>query len=355
MFNIECINGKLVSNHSHFPSENEILLLPCSYFEVLGKISQGHGLHTIHVRQVEPPAMFIRPPMNSELVSNNIPETANPNTTQPTTEPVILNFDRLYDQPRLAMKVQSMGFFSMATNEEYLFYTDINTKTLHLVDKNGKEQLQMKVNFCMGTACWSSFLNQFIIAGVGDGTRSLYSFSITNTRERITTLTEFKRGPVIGDCHGSCIVLIMWDQEAVVREYNLSNWLVIRTHRSPASCEKTEIISSIKFTDDGSRFAIVVYGKGYINYRLQLRDRYNMQVLQTFTSQLQPIYNTALPNGEYLLTIVNDNKLLWIDSQLRLKKTIAYGTNDCTRVVLIGKNCLVVQVDLTGLLRFYDL
>ncbi|CAF3837070.1 unnamed protein product [Adineta steineri] len=62
LFNIQCFNGKMIKNHSQYPSENEVLLLPCSYFEVMGNMKQGADLRIIHLKQIEPPVVLIQRP-----------------------------------------------------------------------------------------------------------------------------------------------------------------------------------------------------------------------------------------------------------------------------------------------------
>ncbi|CAF3722899.1 unnamed protein product [Rotaria sp. Silwood1] len=62
LISIECINGKMIKRHSIYDGENEILLMPASYFQVCGKINSGHGLNIIHVKEIEPPFPLIQPP-----------------------------------------------------------------------------------------------------------------------------------------------------------------------------------------------------------------------------------------------------------------------------------------------------
>ncbi|CAF3606844.1 unnamed protein product [Rotaria sp. Silwood1] len=75
LFNVECINGKMIHNHSHFPLESEVLLLPCSYFVVVSKLDQGNNLHTVHVRQLEPPVPLIHPPFDLTVSRPTTPMT----------------------------------------------------------------------------------------------------------------------------------------------------------------------------------------------------------------------------------------------------------------------------------------
>ncbi|CAM4765092.1 unnamed protein product [Rotaria magnacalcarata] len=65
LFNIECINGKAIRPHSFFKKESEILLLPGSYFRVVGKWSPAKDLYMIHLRETAPPRTYLEPPFKS--------------------------------------------------------------------------------------------------------------------------------------------------------------------------------------------------------------------------------------------------------------------------------------------------
>ncbi|CAF1209089.1 unnamed protein product [Rotaria sordida] len=62
LFAIECENGKEIKDYSYVRKENEILLPPAMYIEVLGKINPAPDLHIIHVRETSPPYVMISPP-----------------------------------------------------------------------------------------------------------------------------------------------------------------------------------------------------------------------------------------------------------------------------------------------------
>jgi hypothetical protein len=55
MFMIECESGKDIRNHSYFPSEDEVLIMAATQFEVVGCLDQGHGLHIIQLKETTPP------------------------------------------------------------------------------------------------------------------------------------------------------------------------------------------------------------------------------------------------------------------------------------------------------------
>ena len=66
LFQIECFNGRDIRQYSHSENEEEYLLLPCSYFEVLSVIDERDDLCIVHVRQQEPPVSLIQPPFVSD-------------------------------------------------------------------------------------------------------------------------------------------------------------------------------------------------------------------------------------------------------------------------------------------------
>ena len=73
LFSIECLNGKNIKPHSYCQDEDEIILLPGFYFEVVSKVGGGNGLHIIHLREVVPPFVLLEPPFDSQHMSPIIP------------------------------------------------------------------------------------------------------------------------------------------------------------------------------------------------------------------------------------------------------------------------------------------
>ncbi|CAF3606900.1 unnamed protein product [Rotaria socialis] len=65
LFSIECINGKSVGAHSYFKkSEQEYILMPGSYFEVLGQLNPAAGLTIIELKEITPPMILVKPPFS---------------------------------------------------------------------------------------------------------------------------------------------------------------------------------------------------------------------------------------------------------------------------------------------------
>ena len=62
LFSIETINGRTIRSHSHFTTEDEILLLPGTFFEVKSRLNPAPDLHIIHLQQKIPPHVLLEPP-----------------------------------------------------------------------------------------------------------------------------------------------------------------------------------------------------------------------------------------------------------------------------------------------------
>ena len=75
LFSIECINGKAIQAHSHYKRENEILLMPGTYFKVIGKSNPSEDLHIIHLRETPPPYEIITLPISTNLRAVQVPSS----------------------------------------------------------------------------------------------------------------------------------------------------------------------------------------------------------------------------------------------------------------------------------------
>ncbi|CAF1125632.1 unnamed protein product [Didymodactylos carnosus] len=63
LFSIECHSGKDIKSHSYYQTENEILLLPGTYLQVIDQLKAGSdGLFIIHMKEISPPHAFLEPP-----------------------------------------------------------------------------------------------------------------------------------------------------------------------------------------------------------------------------------------------------------------------------------------------------
>lgn len=59
---IETINGREISGHSYFPTEDETLLLPGAHMIVQSQLCPVPDLHIIHLKQIIPDQMLLEPP-----------------------------------------------------------------------------------------------------------------------------------------------------------------------------------------------------------------------------------------------------------------------------------------------------
>ena len=62
LFSVEAINARTVRNHSHFVTEDEILLLPGTRMIVQSQFSPASELHIIHLKQIIPDEVLLEPP-----------------------------------------------------------------------------------------------------------------------------------------------------------------------------------------------------------------------------------------------------------------------------------------------------
>jgi hypothetical protein len=65
MFIIECDSGKKIKNYSYLRSEDEVLILPATQFEVTGCLQPASDLYMIHLKEVQPPVPIRAPIPNS--------------------------------------------------------------------------------------------------------------------------------------------------------------------------------------------------------------------------------------------------------------------------------------------------
>jgi hypothetical protein len=71
LFSIEVINGRTVRAHSHFVTEDEILLLPGTHMIVQSQFSPAADLNIIHLKQIIPEKILLGPPFEGILSSFN--------------------------------------------------------------------------------------------------------------------------------------------------------------------------------------------------------------------------------------------------------------------------------------------
>jgi hypothetical protein len=83
LFSIECQNAKSVAAHSYFKdTEKEFILMPGSYFEVVGQLHPAKDLHIIHLKEIQPPFPLVKPPFNkasSSVTTNKLSGIVAPN------------------------------------------------------------------------------------------------------------------------------------------------------------------------------------------------------------------------------------------------------------------------------------
>jgi hypothetical protein len=69
LFSVEAINGRTIRNHSHFVTEDEILLLPGTHMIVQSQFSPAPELHIIHLKQIIPEETLLEPPFEGIILN----------------------------------------------------------------------------------------------------------------------------------------------------------------------------------------------------------------------------------------------------------------------------------------------
>ncbi len=72
LFSIECQQGKSISLHSRYKAEEEIILMPGFYFQVISQLTPAEGLRIIHLKQFYP-TILPEPSMTTvgKIIKNN--------------------------------------------------------------------------------------------------------------------------------------------------------------------------------------------------------------------------------------------------------------------------------------------
>ncbi|CAF1418329.1 unnamed protein product, partial [Rotaria sordida] len=60
MFTLQCQSAKDIRKHSYFPAEDEVLLMAATQFQVMGCLDQGN-LHIVQLEETRPPFPLLQP------------------------------------------------------------------------------------------------------------------------------------------------------------------------------------------------------------------------------------------------------------------------------------------------------
>ena len=158
--------------------ESEILLLPCSYFEVKGVLDHENRLHIVQFQRIEPSVILIQPPSRDLVSTSSVqssthapPIRAHSTTLSSMNKSLDLNI--IKDKLEGLYQTKRPSLF-MGANDEYLLFP--GSDHFPLIDKQGQEKLRIERNFDEQDICWSAYLDQFLILTTSGPLRS---FDIT--------------------------------------------------------------------------------------------------------------------------------------------------------------------------------
>jgi hypothetical protein len=70
LFNVQCINGKIIKNHSEFPNEDEIVLPPGTFLKVKSSINATHNLCIVYLEEIVPTPADRAKILSTSLIDN---------------------------------------------------------------------------------------------------------------------------------------------------------------------------------------------------------------------------------------------------------------------------------------------
>ncbi|CAF1350425.1 unnamed protein product [Adineta steineri] len=73
LFSVEAMNGRTIKAHSHFVTEDEIVLMSGTHMIVQSQLSPAANLYIIHLKQVEPDIMTLERPFEGAHIYPKIP------------------------------------------------------------------------------------------------------------------------------------------------------------------------------------------------------------------------------------------------------------------------------------------
>ena len=71
LFSVEAINARTLRAHSHFPTEDEVILLPGTHMVVQTQFNPAPDLHVIHLKQLIPEEVLLEPPFEGNFTISN--------------------------------------------------------------------------------------------------------------------------------------------------------------------------------------------------------------------------------------------------------------------------------------------
>jgi hypothetical protein len=277
-----------------------------------------------------------------------------------------LRFDRLQEKARFCVKIDGKESSSvMAANDQYLLYCP--PKRLCVIDEQGVEQLSVERSFNVGDACWSSYLNQFLIVS----NKLLYSLDLST--KHLLLIKQFDISMSHCTCYADTFIVvpnISNNRSAPVHAYNMStttnNWTLVRPLRTGQTSIRR--VTAIRFNSTGSRVGVVTWSDLSPSTWFQCYGRYDLNIAQSSSllrsfSFLNPRWHLlSLPDQIFLLNVVgNERKLLLINrdgniKELKVLFDSSWEDDDfiyTTAFIAGEKKCLVIQT--LNQLRFYDL
>lgn len=94
LFVIECFSGKDVHQHAYVESENEVLLLPATQFEIIANLNPSPDFHIIQLKEIKPLHKLLEP-ISSDQITVETKSSKEPNKKANASKSMPYIFTRL--------------------------------------------------------------------------------------------------------------------------------------------------------------------------------------------------------------------------------------------------------------------
>ncbi|CAF1441260.1 unnamed protein product [Adineta ricciae] len=321
LFSIECLNGKSIKQHSYFSkSEEEIVLMPGTFFKVVGQVNPAEGLHIIHLKEIQPPFVLLKPPFDGpEQVKSS------------------LDLHKLQKAPRLCIVKESCVSTLAASDQSLLC---CSSESLTLMNVQDQSLFTVKQSFAILDVCWSSCLRQFLILS---DTNALYS--LNNVRSCT--------------CNTRTLMVANYDYKSFIDVYDLkSTYKLIESYELPVMGKSNQYIEMIRLSE--TYLGIMLNQFSNKRNWFELRSTDDFSVLHSIDLEYNDYVHRLIvvPNDEFLMHVHGGKELMMLTKNGIAKRDVHPNSakKEIMSIAFVGtEKCFIISTNKPSELHFYSL
>ncbi|CAF1470104.1 unnamed protein product [Adineta ricciae] len=336
LFSIECLNGKSIKQHSYFSkTEEEIVLLPGTFFKVVGQVNPAEGLHIIHLKEIQPPFVLLKPPFDgSEQVKSS------------------LDLHKLKKASRLCI-VNESCISPLAASDQSLLCC--SSESLTLMNVQGQSLFTVKRSFAILDVCWSSCLRQFLILS---DTNALYSLS--DQTRKLSKIVVFNRNNVRScTCNTRTLMVSNYDHKSFIDVYDLkSSYKLIESYELPVMGKSNQYVEMIRLSE--TYLGIMLNQFSNKRNWFELRNTDDFSVLHSIDLEYNDYIHRLIvvPNDEFLMHVHGGKELMMLTKNGIAKLDVHPNSakKGIMSIAFVGtEKCFIISTNEPSELHFYSL